>query len=49
MLYYKRYELSQSLNGQTIIHIARNAAGIVVFRAENEQKLKEIIDDYQKN
>lgn len=44
---YKKYELSQSLSGDTIIHIARNAAGYVVFREPTEAKLKKAIDNYE--
>jgi len=42
---YKKYELSQSLNGDRIVHIARNALGNVIFRAPSEQKLVKAIDD----
>ena len=42
---YKRFELSQSLNGNRIFHIARNAAGAVIFREESEKKLKLAIDN----
>ncbi len=42
---YKRFELSQSLNGNQIFYIARNAAGTVVFREESEKKLKLAIDN----
>ena len=41
---YKRYELSLSLTGNKIVHIARNAAGNVVFREASENKLKKAID-----
>ena len=41
---YKKHELSQSLNGDSIIYIARNAAGNVVFRETSEEKLKKEID-----
>lgn len=41
---YKRYELSQSLNGTRIVHIARNAAGNVVFRESSESNLRKAID-----
>lgn len=41
---YKKYEFSLSLNGTKIMHIARNAAGVVVFRAESENELKNLID-----
>lgn len=43
---YKRYELSRSLNGTTIVHIARNTAGNVIFREPSEEKLKKAIDAY---
>jgi hypothetical protein len=46
---YKRYEFSQSLNGDKIVHIARNSAGMVIFRADSEKLLKEMIDRYWKN
>lgn len=45
---YKRYELALSLNGDQIMHIARNASGVVVFRKESEKALKKAIDDYIK-
>lgn len=41
---YKKYEFSLSLNGTKIVHIARNAAGFVVFRESSEAKLKKAID-----
>lgn len=41
---YKGYEFSLSLNGTKIVHIARNAAGNVIFREPSEQKLKKAID-----
>lgn len=41
---YKKYEFSLSLNGSEIYHIARNAAGTVVFRARSEKELKNMID-----
>lgn len=41
---YKKYELSLSLNGEDIMHIARNSAGIVIFRAETIDDVKEMID-----
>ena len=41
---YKKYELSLSLNGEDIMHIARNSAGIVVFRANTLEDVKEMID-----
>lgn len=43
---YQRFEFSQSLNGNTIFHIARNSAGIVVFREESEKNLKKTIDNW---
>lgn len=46
---YKHYELSQSLNGNNIIHIARNAAGMVVFRENSQKQLQTAIDNYFKN
>jgi hypothetical protein len=42
---YKRYELSLSLNGNDVVHIARNAAGNVVFRESSEEDLKNTIDE----
>lgn len=42
---YKRYELSQSLNGDKIVHIARSASGFVVFREPSETALKKAIDE----
>ncbi|MCX6816696.1 MAG: hypothetical protein NTZ93_02445 [Candidatus Beckwithbacteria bacterium] len=45
---YKRFELSQSLNGDHLVYIARNSAGIVVFREASETKLKKTIDRYLK-
>ncbi|PJC66315.1 hypothetical protein CO018_02505 [Candidatus Beckwithbacteria bacterium CG_4_9_14_0_2_um_filter_47_11] len=45
MIYYKHYEFSQSLNGNKIFHIARNAAGTVVFREASEKKLKLAINN----
>lgn len=44
--FYKRFELSQSLNGNAIVQIARNAAGMVVFREDSEKKLKKAIDNF---
>lgn len=41
---YKRYELSLSQNGPDLVHIARNAAGNVVFREPSEKELKAAID-----
>lgn len=41
---YKRYELSLSQNGPDLVHIARNAAGNVIFRESSEEKLKKAID-----
>ena len=43
---YKQYDLSQSLNGNVIVHIARNPLGAVVFRESSEEKLKKAIDKY---
>lgn len=45
--YYKRYELSRSLNGNKIIYIARNAVGNVVFRESSEENLKKAIDELE--
>lgn len=45
---YKRYELSLSLNGEKIVHIARNASGIVVFRENSEKELLKAIDTFEK-
>ena len=45
---YKRYELSLSLNGEDIVHIARNSSGIVVFRENSEKALLKAIDDFEK-
>ncbi len=45
---YKKHELSLSLNGDSVMHIARNAIGVVVFRKESEKALKRAIDDYIK-
>lgn len=42
---YKKFEISLSLNGENVIHIARNYAGIVVFRAETESEIRRMIDD----
>lgn len=41
---YKKYEISLSLNGDKIMHIARNAAGNVIFRESNEDDLLKAID-----
>ena len=41
---YKKFEISQSLNGEKIISIARNYAGIVIFRAETIDEVKVMID-----
>jgi hypothetical protein len=41
---YKKYEFSLSLNGDEIVHIARNAAGNVIFRESSEKSLKQAID-----
>lgn len=41
---YKKFEISLSLNGENVIHIARNYAGVVIFRAETENEIKEMID-----
>lgn len=46
---YKKHELSLSLNGTDIMHIARNAVGNVVFRENSEKALKKAIDDYIKD
>ena len=43
-MFYKKYDLSKSLSGDKIIHIARNAAGVVVIRAPTLEKLKKEID-----
>lgn len=45
---YKKHELSLSLNGDHVIHIARNSSGVVVFRQNSEKELKRAIDDYIK-
>lgn len=45
---YKKHELSLSLNGDQVMHIARNASGAVVFRERSEKELKKAIDDYIK-
>ena len=45
---YKKYELSLSLNGDLVMHIARNSAGVVVFRQNTEKELKKAIDNYIK-
>lgn len=42
---YKKYEISLSLNGEKVMHIARNYAGVVIFRAESELEVKEMIDN----
>ena len=42
---YKKHELSLSLNGADLVHIARNASGNVVFRESSEKALKRAIDD----
>ena len=42
---YKKYEFSLSLNGDKIMSIARNAAGMVIFRAQSEKELKNAIDE----
>lgn len=42
---YKKFEVSLSLNGENIIHIARNYAGVVIFRAQTENEIKEMIDN----
>ncbi len=42
---YKKYELSLSLNGESIIHIARNYAGAVIFRANSLEDVKEMVDN----
>lgn len=44
--FYKHFEFSRSLNGSQIVQIARNAAGMVVFREGSEKALKKAIDDY---
>lgn len=41
---YKGYELSSSLNGKDIVHIARNKGGAVIFRETSEVRLKKAID-----
>lgn len=41
---YKKFELSLSLNGEKVIYIARNYAGAVIFRAETEKEIKDMID-----
>ncbi|HCR36234.1 hypothetical protein A2130_04855 [Candidatus Woesebacteria bacterium GWC2_33_12] len=46
--YYKKHELSLSLNGDKIQHIARNASGVVVFRESSEKALKRAIDGTSK-
>lgn len=42
---YKKFELSLSLNGKNIVHIARNYAGNVVFRADTLDDVKLMIDN----
>ncbi len=41
---YKKFELSLSQNGEKVIYIARNYSGAVIFRAENEKEIKDMID-----
>ena len=41
---YKRYELSRTLRGNQILHIARNSAGDVVLREPSLKKLRKAID-----
>lgn len=43
-MYYKKYYLSQSLNGDKIVWIARNPMGVVVIRESSLEKLKREID-----
>jgi len=43
---YKKYEFSLSLNGNRIMHIARNASGMVIFRAQSEKELIDMIDEF---
>ncbi len=45
---YKKHELSLSLNGDSVMHIARNVNGVVVFRENSEKGLKKAIDEYLK-
>ncbi len=46
---YKGYSISQSLNGNKIIYIARNRAEVVIFRESSENKLKSAIDNHLAN
>jgi hypothetical protein len=41
---YKKFEISLSQNGESIMHIARNYAGVVIFRGDSEENVKELID-----
>lgn len=41
---YKKFELSKSLNGENVITIARNYAGVVIFRGQTDEDVKEMID-----
>lgn len=45
-MFYRKFELSQSLNGDKVLHIARNPAGVVVLREATEKKLMAAIDKY---
>lgn len=46
---YKGYSISQSLNGNKIIYIARNRSEVVIFRESSENKLKSAIDNHLEN
>lgn len=46
---YKGYSISQSLNGDDIVFIARNRAEMVIFRESSENKLRSAIDKHFEN
>ena len=43
----EKYTYSNSLNGNVIVHIARNSSGAVVFRASSAEQLKTDILAYE--
>jgi hypothetical protein len=45
-MFYRRYEISKTLNGSQVLYIARDAVGIVRFRETTEKKLKKAIDEF---
>ncbi len=46
---YKKFEISLSQNGENILHIARNSSGIVIFRGDTLEDVKDMIDEAIEN